>query len=230
MAAPDVNISRRSFLGTSAAALSILGMASIEFIEPPMIPAQTKLTPDDALRYLMEGNERFATDKIAALDKSLNVLRQHTVDKQEPFAAILACADSRVPVELVFDQTIGHLFVARVAGNFTTPEIIGTLEYGAAVLGTKVILVMGHENCGAVKATMDDKPVPGQISSLFPHIRPAVDKAGGDLQTAVKENAKIQAKLLGESSPVLSDLIQAGKLKIVAGYYDLATGRVALLT
>ncbi len=226
--------SRRSFLGGSAAAgiaWGILGGAtSLEFLEPDMIGAQTNLTPDEALRHLMDGNKRFATDKIAALGKSLNLLRQHTVEKQEPFASVLSCADSRVPVELVFDQTIGHLFVARVAGNFMTPEIIGSLEYGAVVLGTRVILVLGHSSCGAVKATMQGKPVPGQISSLFAHIQPAVDKAHGNLELAVKENAKIQARLLAESSPVLAEMVREGKLNIVAGYYDLGTGRVSLLT
>lgn len=194
-----------------------------------MIGDQTNLTPDDALRYLKEGNERFATDQLAALGKSLNILRQHTVDGQQPFACVLACADSRVPVELIFDQTIGHLFVARVAGNFLTPEIIGTLEYGAVILGTKVILVLGHSSCGAVTATMKGDAVPGQISSLFSYIRPAVAKANGDIETAVKENARIQAGLLADSSPVLAERVKEGKLKIVAGYYDLATGRVSLL-
>jgi len=194
-----------------------------------MIGDQTNLTPDDALRHLMKGNERFASDQIAALGKSLNILRQHSVDGQQPFACVLACADSRVPVELIFDQTIGHLFVARVAGNFLTPEIIGTLEYGAVILGTKVVMVLGHSSCGAVTATMNGDPVPGQISSLFSYIRPAVAKANGDIQTAVKENAKMQAALLAESSPVLAERIKEGKLKIVAGYYDLATGRVSLL-
>ena len=230
LAGPQV--SRRSFLSGSAIGVagSILGAASVEFLEPEMIDAQTTLTPDEALQHLMAGNERFATDQIAAMGKSLNMLRQHTVSKQEPFAAVLSCADSRVPVELVFDQTIGHLFVTRVAGNFTTPEIMGSLEYGAAVLGTKVILVLGHSSCGAVHATMEGKAVPGEISTLFAHIRPAVDRANGDLEVAVKENAKIQAQLLTESSPVLGDLIKQGKLKIVAGYYDLESGRVSLLS
>ena len=95
-------------------------------------------------------------------------------------------ADSRVPVELVFDQTIGHIFVTRVAENVITPEIIGSLEYGAAVLGTKVILVMGHSNCGAVKATIQGNDVPGQISALFPHLQPAVNQAGPDLASATR--------------------------------------------
>jgi carbonic anhydrase len=195
-----------------------------------MSEAQTLLTPAEALRGLMEGNERFASDTMSNLGLSLNILRQHTVEKQEPFAAVLSCADSRVPVELVFDQTIGQLFVARVAGNFVTPEILGSLEYGAAVLGTKVILVLGHSSCGAVTATMRGNDVPGQIGSLFKHIQPAVDKSGGNLELAVKENARMQADRLMESSDVLAGLVKAGKLEIVAGYYDLATGRVNLLT
>lgn len=225
-------VSRRSFLGGSAAGVAggFLGAAAtMEFLEPNLLEAQTNLTPEESLRHLMEGNERFASDKMAALGQSLNILRQHTVEKQEPFAAVLSCADSRVPVELVFDQTIGGLFVTRVAGNFTTAEIIGSLEYGAAELGTKVIMVLGHSSCGAVKATMQGNAVPGQISSLFSHIQPAVDKSGGDLEKAIKENAKIQAGLLSESSPVLSGLVKEGKLQIVSGYYDLATGKVSLL-
>jgi carbonic anhydrase len=228
------NVSRRRFLGGSVAGVAggILGTASIsmEFLDSDTLQAQTNLTPDEALKHLMEGNERFASNKMASLALSLDILRQRTVEKQEPFASVLSCADSRVPVELVFDQTIGGLFVARVAGNFTTPEIIGSLEYGAAELGTKVILVLGHSSCGAVKATMQGNPVPGQISSLFFHIQPAVDRAGGNLEKAVKENAILQAGLLLDSSPVLAGLVKEGKLKIVAGYYDLATGRVSLLS
>ncbi len=155
----------------------------------------------------MEGNKRYMSGKLTAHDHDLAILKQHTEEKQEPFAAVLSCADSRVPVELVFDQSIGHIFVARVAGNFITPEIIGSLEYGAAVLGTKVILVMGHANCGAVSAAIKGKEVPGQISALYPHIQPAVDQAGTNLEAATKANAKIQATLLAKhrrSSPAWS--------------------------
>jgi carbonic anhydrase len=119
--------------------------------------------------------------------------------------------------------------VTRVAGNVITPEIIGSLEYGAAVLGTKVILVMGHSNCGAVKATIQGNDVPGQISALFPHLQPAVNQADPDLASATKANAKIQATLLRESSTVISGLVKSGSVKVVAGYYDLGTGSVALL-
>jgi carbonic anhydrase len=134
-----------------------------------------------------------------------------------------------VPVELVFDQSIGHLFVVRLAGNVATSEVIASLEYGAAVLGTKTILVLGHGNCGAVKATIDGKAVPGQISQLYAAIRPAVDTAGGNLDAAIKANAKIQAHLLGTASPLLASLIKERKLSVAAGYYDLASGHVTVL-
>jgi len=203
--------------------------SGLELAVPLPVRAQSTLTPDAALAELMAGNKRFVAGKLTAHDHDLAILKQHTAEKQEPFAAVLSCADSRVPVELVFDQTIGHIFVTRVAGNMITPEIIGSLEYGAAVLGTKVILVMGHANCGAVSATIKAKEVPGQISSLFPHIQPAVDQAGPNLEAATKANAKIQATLLSQASTVVSGLLKEGKLKVVAGYYELDTGAVTLL-
>ena len=170
---------RRQLLRTGlTATASTFLVGGLDLAFPTEAPAQSKLTPDAALADLMAGNKRFTSGKMTAYEHDLVILKQHTEEKQEPFAAVLSCADSRVPVELVFDQTIGHIFVTRVAGNVITPEIIGSLEYGAAVLGTKVILVMGHANCGAVKATMQGKDVPGQISSLFPHIQPGVDQGG----------------------------------------------------
>jgi carbonic anhydrase len=110
-----------------------------------------------------------------------------------------------------------------------TSAMIASLEYGVAVLGTKAIMVLGHANCGAVKASIEAKAVPGQISALYPYIRPAVDQAGPNLEAAIKANAKIQAGLLRQSSPVLADHIKENQLKIVAGYYDLSSGKVTLL-
>src|SRR5262249_49181016 len=153
-------------------------------------------------KELMDGNERFAAGRMTSIEQDLKVLKERTVEKQEPYAAVLACSDSRVPVELIFDETIGQIFVARVAGNVLTPEIIGSAEYGAAVLGLKVIVVLGHANCGAVKAAIQGKEVPGQISSLFSHIQPAIDQVGTDLAAVTKANAEIQARVLRESSPV----------------------------
>lgn len=220
-------ISRRRFLGGSAA--SLLAASSAGFLLTPPLQAQSPLTPEAALKELLDGNERFASGRMTSFEHDLDILKEHTIDKQEPFAAVLSCADSRVPVEIVFDQTIGHIFVARVAGNMVTPEIIASLEYGAAVLGTKVILVLGHASCGAVKAAIQGKEVPGQISALYSHIRPAIDQAGPDLEAAIKANARIQAKLLSEASPVLAPMVKDGKLKIVSGYYNIATGRVTLV-
>ncbi|MBW4024228.1 MAG: carbonic anhydrase [Proteobacteria bacterium] len=177
----------------------------------------------------MDGNRRFHEHRLTSFDEDLAILKERTVDKQEPYAAILSCADSRVPVELVFDQTIGHLFVTRVAGNVAVSTVIASLEYGAAVLGTKVILVLGHANCGAVKAAMSGKAVPGQISRLFAALQPAVAEAHGNLEDAIKANARIQARLLTTASPVLAKLVKTNDLKIVAGYYALDTGVVTLL-
>jgi carbonic anhydrase len=217
---------RRRFLQLAAGGTLMTWVAGSEFGFPEPVLAQSTLSPDAALAELMAGNERFTTTSDA---QDLAILKQNTAEKQEPFAAVLSCADSRVPVELVFDQTIGHIFVTRVAGNVVTSEIIASLEYGAAVLGTKLIVVMGHAGCGAVKAAIQGKEVPGQISALYPHIQPAVDQAGDNLEAAAKANARIQAALLGESSPVIKGLVKEGKLKVMAAYYDIATGSVMLL-
>jgi carbonic anhydrase len=226
----DKNSSRRRFLQTAmGGTLAGLVTAGVEFATPRPVLAQSKLSPDAALQELMDGNRRFTAGHLTSCEQDLAILKQNTIEKQEPFAAVLSCADSRVPVELLFDQSIGHVFVTRVAGNVVTPEIIASLEYGAAVLGTKVILVMGHGSCGAVKATIQAKEVPGQISALYPHIQPAVDQAGSNLEAATKANAKIQSALLREASTVIAGLVKEGKLKVVAGYYDIASGAVTLL-
>jgi carbonic anhydrase len=209
-----------------AVGVAVAGSAML----PPRASAQTTLSPDAALQALVDGNKRFVAKKLTSIGADVAALRKNTAYKQEPFAAVLSCADSRVPVELVFDQSIGQLFVARVAGNLATPEIIASLEYGAAVLGTKTILVLGHSSCGAVKAAIAGTAVPGQISALFSMIRPAVEQSGGDLETATKDNAKIHAHILATASPLLAGLIKEGKLKIAAGYYALDTGQVTILS
>lgn len=220
-------LSRRDFLSTGIKGAAVTALAAAW---PTRASAQTALSPDAALQTLLEGNKRFLAKRLTSFDEDLAILRQNTVEKQEPFAAVLSCADSRVPVELAFDQSIGHLFVARVAGNIATSEIIASLEYGAAVLGTKVIMVLGHGSCGAVKAALDGAAVPGQISQLYAPIRPAIEAAGGNLDAAIKANARNQAALIATASPVIASLIKSGKLKVVAGHYDLASGSVAMLT
>jgi carbonic anhydrase len=222
-----MNHSRRGFFREIVTGVATAGIAGLG--QDLTASAQTSLTPDAALQQLIDGNRRFAEGRMTSFDEDLIVLKAKTAEKQEPFAALLSCADSRVPVELIFDQSIGHLFVARVAGNIATSAMIASLEYGVAVLGTKAIIVLGHANCGAVKASIEAKAVPGQISALYPYIRPAVDQAGPDLEAAIKANAKIQAALLRQSSPVLAEHIKQNQLKIVAGYYDLASGIVSVL-
>jgi carbonic anhydrase len=223
-------LSRRRLLqlGVTGTAAGLVAGA-LPLTMPIPAEAQDVSTPDAALAELMAGNKRYMSNTLTSPQHDLDLLKANTEEKQTPFAAVLSCADSRVPVEWVFDQTIGHIFVARVAGNIITPEIIGSLEYGAAVLGTKVILVLGHGSCGAVAAAIQSKSVPGQISSLFPHIQPAIDQAGPDLTATIKANAVYQARLLGESSTVIAPMIKSGKVKVVAAYYDLATGAVTQL-
>ncbi len=196
---------------------------------PQSAPAQNPPTPDAALLELMEGNRRFARGRLTAHEQDLAALRLQTVEKQEPFASVLTCADSRVPVEMIFDQGINRIFTARIGGNIATAEIVASLEFGAAVAGTKVILVMGHRNCGAVQATMQGGVAPGRIGDLFPYIRPAVEQAGQDLDAVIRANAKMQAALLRDSSPVISALVAEKKLAVVAAYYDTASGVVTTL-
>jgi carbonic anhydrase len=219
--------SRRDFLRNTMTG-PILAVGST-FGFPSLVLGQNPSGPDEALQELIAGNRRLTTRTLTAHEHDLAGLKRNTLEKQEPFATVLSCADSRVPVELIFDQSIGHIFVVRIAGNVVTPEVIASIEYGAAVLGTKVILVMGHGGCGAVKAAIDAKEVPGQISALYPHIQPAVDQAGSNLEAAIRANAKIQATLLRKASTVVSGLVKEKKLKVVASYYDIANGNLTLL-
>ena len=222
------DLARRGFMRNTLASTFVL-LAGAAVTHPRPASAQTTLTPDEALKAMMDGNERYVAGQLESLNEDLSILKAKTAEKQEPFAAVLSCADSRVPVEFVFDQSIGHLFVVRVAGNVTTPEITASLEYGVAVLGTKVLMVLGHSNCGAVKATIEGKAVPGQISALYAPIRPAVDAAGPNLDAAIDANAKIQATLLSKASTIIAEAIKEGNLKVVPARYDIASGKVTLL-
>jgi carbonic anhydrase len=221
--------SRRRLLGGMAAG-AVAGAAPGMLLAPLTARAEDgPATPQAALDALMAGNARFVDRRLTFLEQDLAILRANTVAKQKPFASVLSCADSRVPVELMFDQSIGHVFVNRVAGNIATTEIIASIEYGVAVLGTPLLMVLGHAGCGALEAALAAKVAPGQITALYRSLRPAVDAAHGDLEAAIKANARIQARLIRESSVVVSAAVAGGSLKVVAAYYDLASGRVALL-
>jgi carbonic anhydrase len=226
----SASLARRDLLrmaATGSVAVSLGAVVSVGATR--RAHAQTALTSDEALKTLMDGNARFRAGRSTSFQQDLTPLAQKTAQKQEPFAAVLSCADSRVPVEIIFDQTIGHVFVVRIAGNFATPEIIASLEYGAAVLGTPVLVVLGHGACGAVTAAIAGKAVPGQISALYAPLRPAVDQAGPDPEAAIRRNAQIQAGILRTASPLIAGFVAQGKLKVVAAHYDIATGTVSLL-
>jgi carbonic anhydrase len=181
--------------------------------------------PDEALARLYAGNRRFVDGKVTAPNRNLERLRA-VAPKQTPFAAFLGCADSRVPIEIVFDQGFGDVFVTRIAGNVADPAIIGSLEFGTAVLGAKVLYVLGHTACGAVAATVTGNPVPGQISTLYQHIRPAAKAARGDVERAIVANVRNQMETLAEASPVIGKLVRDGALKVAGGVYDLNSGKV----
>jgi carbonic anhydrase len=235
-------LTRRRFLASSAASLAGAGVSAFA---PRALSAESSdsaawlhqrapqrvapATPAEALAALTEGNRRFAAGQPIAPHRDFARLRE-IAPKQAPFAAFLGCADSRVPVEIVFDQGFGDLFVSRIAGNIAVAEQIASLEFGTAVLGAKVLYVLGHTACGAVSATMAGTDVPGQISALYYHIRPAVRASGGSLDKAIIENVRNQALALRDGSTVINRMVNEGKLLVVGGVYDLGTGRVMPVT
>lgn len=169
---------KRAALGAGAMAL---GAARPDRLVA-QVPRRADATPEQALARLYEGNRRFVAGDLTSPTRNMARLRA-VAPKQAPFAAFLGCADSRVPIEIVFDQGFGDLFVTRVAGNVATPEVIGSLEFGTAVLGAQVLYVLGHSSCGAVSAMAKGDAVPGQISSLSSRIRPAATSPGRSSRT-----------------------------------------------
>jgi carbonic anhydrase len=232
----DAPTSRRDLLKSAAStAAAVAGAAAVLGTPRSLFAAEAEAaffpevqTPDEAIARLMEGNKRFVAGNIQAPNRNMARLKE-VAGGQKPFAAFLGCADSRVPVEIVFDQGFGDIFVTRIAGNVADPAIIGSLEFGTLVLGAKVLCVLGHTKCGAVDATIKGQEVPGQISTLYQHIRRAAKDAKGDLNGAIKRNVQIQAEILEEASPVLAKLMREGKLKIVGGVYDLDSGLVTMV-
>lgn len=206
----------------------------VEQVKAAELPsaAPQSLSPDAALQKLMEGNQRFAQHHPQYPDQSQARL-QEVAHAQHPFVTILSCADSRVPAEIVFDQGIGDIFDVRIAGNIAIPEAIGSIEYAVVLLGTPVLMVLGHERCGAVTAAVQNEALLGDISSFVKAIKPAVervkDQSGDAVENAVVANVQYQIERL-KRSPLLSERLQSGKLKIVGGRYDLDTGRVTIIT
>jgi carbonic anhydrase len=199
---------------------------------------QTSLSPNAVLQDLLDGNKRYTDNKLTSSDVS--TLVKQTTDGQFPKAVILSCIDSRVPVEMVFDQTIGDVFVARVAGNFENVDILGSMEYSCKVAGSKLVLVLGHESCGAVKAACDGVEL-GNITAMLDNIAPAAKLASEQVDgvadssnkefvaKTVENNVKLTIERIREKSPILAEMEKNGEIEIVGGVYSLHTGKVTIL-
>lgn len=199
--------------------------------------AQAKLTPDEVLDDFKAGNQRFLNNSLTARDFTAQI--QKTTSGQFPKAAVLSCVDSRVPVEYIFDQGIGDIFVARVAGNFMDEDMLGSAEFACKVSGSKVLLVMGHESCGAVKAAIDNVKL-GNITPMLTKIHPAVELSqdfsgeknskNAEFVSYVSENnVKNTLDTIRKRSPILKEMEDNGEIKIVGAMYSLSTGAVTFL-
>jgi len=197
---------------------------------------QTELNPDAVLKDLMEGNNRFTENKMHQRDYASQIGK--TSGGQWPQAVVLGCIDSRVPVETIFDQGVGDIFTARVAGNFENTDILGSMEYSCKVAGSKLVMVLGHEACGAVKAACDDVEL-GNITHLLSNIKPAVkttetegernSKNDSFVAGVVENNVKLTIDRIREKSPILKEMEDNGEIKIVGGVYSISNGKVTLL-
>ena len=187
-------------------------------------------TPDDALAELKNGNQRFIDGKLKNTDYRAQI--EKTKSDQHPHSLILSCLDSRVPPEIVFDQGIGNIFVARVAGNVEDPNILGSMEFATKVKGTKLIVVMGHNHCGAVKGAIDDAEL-GNLTQLVAQIKPAMSTDTTNLATLLDETSKNNVRMtiahILQDSPVIDEMVKAGSVKIVGAYYDISSGKVSFI-
>jgi carbonic anhydrase len=229
---------RRQWLQWSNLALlagAVVTWRPIKTVASVPAPETSVITADKALEQLLQGNQRFAENMAQDPNQSLG-RRMMVATGQQPFATIFSCVDSRVPPEIVFDRGLGDLFVIRTAGHVIDNAVLGSLEFGAAELGIPLILVMGHERCGAVKATLEtieaQTTAPAQIGTLVAAIAPAVaeakTQAGDLLDNAIRANTELVVNQL-KAAPLLSDAIGQGKLKIVGARYDLDSGLVEVI-
>lgn len=211
--------------------------AKVELVKEVMTKEkQASLTPDDVIKGFIEGNRRFMNNNLTTRDHSTQVRK--TTNGQFPKAVVLSCIDSRVPVEDIFDKGIGDIFVARVAGNFSNEDILGSMEYSCKVAGSKVVMVMGHEHCGAVKAAVKDVKL-GNITPMLAKIKPAIGKVKYDgkksyenkeyMHLVCESNVKNTINEIRKNSPILKEMEDKGEIKIVGGIYDLDDGKVTFI-
>jgi len=201
-------------------------------VSPVLADDAISISADDALNRLMEGNHRFTQQKSEYPHQALKRL-QEVAYAQHPYATILSCADSRVPAEIIFDAGIGDLFDVRVAGNIVTPEVLGSLEYAVLQLDTPLIVVLGHERCGAITAAVKGGKLPGSIGTLVAAIQPGINLGEGisdeSIEKAVVANVTYQINAMKRNSPLIAERILKNQLKIVGGRYDLDSGKVEII-
>src|SRR6266436_2479982 len=215
------------------AVVSLLAASQFAFAADPSHPERPSVAPAEAISKLKEGNGRYTGGNLQHPGQTTE-RRTELAKTQHPFAAIVSCSDSRVPPEIVFDQGLGDLFVVRVAGNVINDEGLGSVEYTVDHLGTRLILVLGHQSCGAVKAARETiaakGKAPGHIESLVMAIKPAVEAtAKDDLDTTIKANVKHVVQALRSSTPILKGKVDSGDVQVIGGYYSLDTGSVTFL-
>jgi carbonic anhydrase len=213
--------------------ISLLAASQFPLAADPAHPEQPTVAPAEAVSKLKEGNGRYTTGNLQHPGQTTE-RRAELAKDQHPFAVILSCSDSRVPPEIVFDQGLGDLFVVRVAGNVIDDHGLGSIEYAIDHLGARLIVVLGHQSCGAVKAAKETiaakGKAPGHIQSLVTAIQPVVEAAPkDDLDTTVKANVKHVVQALRSSKPILKAKVDSGEVQVIGGYYSLDTGAVSLL-
>ena len=224
------NLNRRTLLQGALAATALAA------VPRAMRAMPNSIAPSEALQRLMDGNARYMRNQIDLKDFTAG--RAARALAQYPIAAILGCADARVAPELIFDRDPGELFVCRVAGNYMNVDILASLEYGIAVLGAPLIMVLGHTNCGAVKAVLqyekDRKPLPGHLQMMLDAVSPGVVEAirqgpTDQLDHAIEANVRYNAQRLRQAHPVIAKAVEEKRVEVVSAIYELATGQVRLL-
>jgi carbonic anhydrase len=226
-------ISRRDIILMAGAGTLMASMTGV-LLKTEAASAQTisNITPEAAFEKLMEGNRRYIEQKRTFPDQGRSRILE-VAQGQHPFATILGCSDSRVAPEILFDQGLGDLFDIRIAGNFIDNVVLANMEYATLELGVPLLVILGHERCGAVKAALDGKPVPGHIGSFVRAIKPAVYATkglpGDAWDNAVRANVKMSINNLKSRSPILAKAVKAGTLKVVGARYDLDSGEVEVI-
>ena len=229
-------LNRRNAIMTALSASSVLWAGSAlaqQTCAVQTAQTQGQLTPDQALALLRDGNARFAAGQSINCDLLQQV--RDTSSGQAPFAAVVGCIDSRVPPELVFDQRIGDIFAARIAGNYVNDDIIGSLEFATQLAGSKAIVVLGHSECGAVKGAVDNAKL-GLLTGVLAQIRPSLGKLDYQgvpsskdkalVQRVAEQNVRDAVARLTARSEVLAQRVQAGQLKVVGAMHDISTGKI----